>query len=431
MKKVIAMLALVALTGNIASAELLKNFKANGSVEVNAYNTTNADFNKKTDDQVNKTDTRVQINATFDLNDDVNAVVSAVKTNRQYGQGSENISDGTGASGGIFDNVYFEQAYLNLKGVLGLDHKLGRQYYGEAGDMIVYYGPLGWPYTHPMNRNAIDGWTGYYSNWGVDFTGLIANQAQTINVPEKDITVNGLTAAGKVYDVALRGYVYQKNDKSAASAKTNYLDVVGVKAKYAIPQVKNLNVAGEYAMNMGLDANKKNLAAPNNVEYEHQGFAYKFNADYSMDLMGKLGINGEYYYATGDKKADKKDKAFKAINSDYRPGIIVGGAYNGTINNPGTGMKVMDLGANWTPSKLEKLNVAVSYYDFSYAEKNAAAGAKTNMGTESDLVLTWTHSDNVNVKGYYAMFAPEKKNLTAGRKDDAQSVMGAAFMVKF
>jgi hypothetical protein len=57
--------------------------------------------------------------------------------------------------------------------------------------------------------------------------------------------------------------------------------------------------------------------------------------------------------------------------------------------------------------------------------------SKKNLGNELDGVLTWTHSASVSVTGYYAMFMPNKDNLGAGAKHDAETMMGAAFNVKF
>ena len=439
MKKVTVMLALVALVGNIANAELLKNFKADGQIEVNAYSVNNKDFNKKASDKTANTDTRIMINAGFDLNEDVNAVVSAVKLNRQYGTGSENISYGTGAGGGIFDNVFFQQAYLNLKNVLGIDHKLGRQYYGDKGDMVIYYGPATMPYTAKFTPSiaAIDGWTGWYKftalNRDWNLNAIIAKQVMGTTYPSRDINVSGINAKTNVDRWNLNAYVYQKVDQNNA-VRTDYLDVVGARANWECMFVKNLNLGLEYDRNMGKNLTASHLVAPDNINYKHQGYAYKVNADYGMDLAGKLGFMGQYYFASGDKKANAADTAFKAINSDYRPGIINGGGYTGTITNAGTGSVIYGLGANWTPEKLTKLNIAANYYNFSYAEKKVVTvptTRTTNMGNESDLVLTWTHSDNVNVKGYYAMFQPEKKNLAVNAKHDAETMMGAAFNVKF
>jgi len=416
MKKVIAMLALVALVGNVANAELLKNFKATGQIEVNAYNTNNADFNKKANDKTGKTDTRVQINAGFDLNEDVNAVVSAVKCNRQYGQAAES------AITGALDAFTFEQAYLNLKGVFGLDHKLGRQYYGEAGDLIVYYGPAMWPYTSAITlaQPAIDGWTSAYKYGNWDFGAIIANQKQSTVVGQEgkqDINVSGLTAMTTLFDVNLKGYVYQKNDNNTSAGNNDYLTVAGLKAKYAIPMVKNLNVAAEFAMNTG---------KMTNGDLKHKGMAYKVDADYGMDLMGKLGFDAGYYFASGDGNGtDKGDSTFRTVNGDFRPGVMMGGGFV-AANGTSTGSSMLAAGANWTPDMLTKLNVAAKYYNFSADQKRG--NAEKHLGNEYDLVATWTHSDNVNVKGYFAMFQNEKKNFAT---DDAETMMGAAFNVKF
>jgi hypothetical protein len=143
--------------------------------------------------------------------------------------------------------------------------------------------------------------------------------------------------------------------------------------------------------------------------------------------MGKLGLYFEYYHASGDGNGgDSKDETFQAINSDYRPGIIYGGNYAGAFTGTSSGNNVMKLAAKWNPEKLEKLSVAAKMYDFSADEKGNRV--KKHLGMETDLVATWTHSDMVSVKGYYAMFQPEKANLA---NDDAQTMMGAALMVKF
>lgn len=169
-------------------------------------------------------------------------------------------------------------------------------------------------------------------------------------------------------------------------AKPDYLDVVGLRAAYAVPLVKGLNVAGEYDRNMG-----KQVGVA--TEYKHQGYAYRANADYSMDLAGKLGIAGEYVFESGDDKTDTKDQAFRDISCNYRPGIILGGSTFGIVGT--TGFVIYDADVNWTPGKLDKLNVAVTWYDLS--TDKLAMLPKKHYGDESDLVATWTQSKLVSV----------------------------------
>ncbi|MCX7905115.1 MAG: hypothetical protein N2446_00240, partial [Elusimicrobiales bacterium] len=84
MKKILSLAAAVAILNSVASAEVLKNFKYDGSVEINAYSVNNADFNKDLDDNDNETRTRVILNMGFDLNEDVRAEITAVKNNRVW-----------------------------------------------------------------------------------------------------------------------------------------------------------------------------------------------------------------------------------------------------------------------------------------------------------------------------------------------------------
>jgi hypothetical protein len=392
----------------MANAELLKNFKYNGTVEVNAYNINNADFNKNADDKIGDVDTRVMINAGFDLNDDVNAVVSVVKNNRQWGTGSENAN-------AIQNNLFFEQAYLNLKGVLGMDHKLGRQYYGNPNDLVIYYGPKMWPYNPTLTVAALDAWTGVYKYNDFTFTGLLAKESNAGAAPDKDVNISGIDLKTKIDVFNLNAYYYNKNNK--ATGTSDYLGVLGTRANWECKFVKGLNLALEYDKNLG-----KNDA----TNVKHTGYAYKANVDYTMDLMGKLGFDGEYTFMSGDKTSTKK--VFVPINTDYRPGIIANGfgldlAYEaGFVNG---GIITYGIGLNWTPEKLSKMNIAAKYYNFS---SDKEVNTDKNVGNEYDIVATWKHSDNVSLKGYYAMFKPEKDNWGT---DDMETAFGAAFVVKF
>lgn len=416
MKKALALLVAVAFIYTNASAQLLKNFKYNGSLEVNAYNVNNADFDKNTGDKTSDVDTRLMLDISFDLNDDASAAVSVVKNNRQWGDTTttpENLN-------AIESNLFVEQAYLHLKGVLGMDHKLGRQYYGNPGDMVIYYGPKMWPYQVTMPVSALDAWTGVYKYNDWTFTGLLGKVNRAANNMGENIS--GIDVKTKIDRFNLNAYYYYKVDNTATRA--DKLGLAGIRANWECMFLKDLNLGAEYDWNSG---------SSNNNYKKYKGYAYKVNADYKMDLAGKLGLMAEYTYMSGqDTSADIK--LYKPINIDYRPGIIANGygldtSYVGSTGTRiGTGYKGMHFGANWTPSSMEKLNIAATYYNMKVAEKST--GMEDTLGNELDIVATWNHSDNVSVKGYYAMFTPEKKNVL-GNTDDAQTMLGAAFVVKF
>jgi len=425
MKKVIGILALLAMTGNIASAELLKNFKYNGSLEAQGFVTNNAtDFDKDAGDKFGEVNHRVMVNTTFDLNSDVSANVTMTKSNRQAGDPAEKVNT-------LIDQVQFEEAYLNLKGVFGVDHKIGRQYYGNDGDIVIYYGPANW-YTRGLSafNVALDGW---YADWKKDkwtatammakadedtTAGTITNVTPDAN---NDIDVYGVTLA---YDhseiVKPSAYYYQSKDYTAA--KIDDTQVLGVKA---MGKYMGVEYGAEYAMNMGMN---RNLTSTTNKEYK--GSAMKFNAAYGLDLMGKLTLMGEYAMGTGDKNTtDSSDKSFQAINANYRPGLIASG---GGVNAGGfrpTGLNNLttwNIGAKWNPSKVEKLELCAKYFDYSYTEK---VGAVEHVGTEADFVATWNHSENLAFKAALAMFMPDEYKI--GTKDDTVPMAGMYMNVKF
>ncbi len=415
MNKVMGIIALLALTGNIASAELLKNFKYDGKIEAVGVVANNAtDFDKDASDKSSDVKTRVSINAGFDLNEDVNAVVAVVKDNRNYGSGT-NASENANT---IQSQLFFDQAYLNLKGVFGIDHKVGRQYYGNNGDINIYFGPQDW-YVHNFGAialhtmYALDGWTGYWAKDKWSATGLMAKAAEGGAAADGDIY--GLTVAYDYSDIVKpSAYYYEAKDYTGASLKD--LQTIGVKAN---GEYKGVKYGAEYAMNMGRD----HVA----VE-DYKGYAVKANAAYGIDLAGKLGFDAEFAMGSGDKNAtDSSDKSFQDINANYRPGLIAGGFGVGVFNpNTLNNLTTYNVGANWTPEKVNKLNLAVKYYDFSNTEK---VGTVEHIGTEADLVATWTHSDNVSLKLGLGMFMPDEYKLAG--KDDSVNLATLAMNVKF
>jgi len=424
MKKILAVVTAVAVVSSVASAQLLKNFKLDGSsLEINAYNLNNADFNKNKPDKTGDVDTRLMLNMSFDLNDDANAVVTLVKNNRQWGTSSETINENaTLGTNGILNNLYVEQAYVNLKGVIGMDHKLGRQFYGNPGDLVIYYGPKMWPYQQGNvgNVDAIDAWVGMYNYKDWTFTGILGKEQRQNN--NLGTNLSGIDIKKKIDRFNLNAYYYYKVDNT----NKDDLGLYGFRANWECKYVEGLNFGGEYDHNVGSYYNNTN-----NRYESYKGYAWKVNAGYTTDkVAGKLGLNAEYAYLSGqDSSSDYK--IYEPIALDYRPGIISDGfGVNKTyVTSIGTGAKVFKVGANWTPEKLNKLNIAFDYINLKVAEK--FTGMKDTVGNEYDIVATWNHSDKISLKGYYAMFKPEKDNNVSTHTDDMYTALGAAFVVKF
>jgi hypothetical protein len=80
---------------------------------------------------------------------------------------------------------------------------------------------------------------------------------------------------------------------------------------------------------------------------KYKGYAWKVNAGYTTDkVAGKLGLNAEYAYLSGDNNnADKDNKTYTSIADDYRPGIIYGGNWIdwNTTNNWNNNLQIMEI----------------------------------------------------------------------------------------
>ncbi|HBB67947.1 MAG TPA: hypothetical protein DCZ93_11765 [Elusimicrobia bacterium] len=389
-------------------------------MEVLSFSEQNAvtfDKKKSPNDSFSDTRSRVSLGASFDLNEDASAGVTAIKCDRQYDSTVQQT-----VAGGTIDAFKFYEAYLNLKNVFGIDHKVGKQFYGKTGDIIIYYGPSGWT-TRIMTAASLEGWTGIWKKDKLVVTGLSAkyNEGLTTTLTDKDIS--GLTASYDYSEIVKpTAYIYRSDDRNTVATLENRLIVAGVKAE---GKYMDVTYAAEYAMNKG-----SNRTAATAVDYN--GNAMKFNAKYNFGLgLGNLEASGEFARGTGDKASASKNEGFKAINSHYRPGIIV--SANGYGAGVASKFTSLDNLTCWNaslkamPKDLSKLNVTAKYVNLKYTEK---VGTAKDIGNELDMTATWAHSDNLSIQAAYAMFMPDK-DIAIATKHDAVNLMILYASVKF
>ncbi len=415
MKKVIGIVALLVFAGNIASAELLKNVKYNGSMEIKNVTGQKSVVAGKAD--FSNTNTRAMLGVNFDLSDEINAQVTAIKSDYRY-YGDDSTGQNVDA---LTANIRFAEAYVSLKNVLGLNHKFGKQFYGKAGDMVIYYGPSfgGNNAVANFNVSAIDGW---YADWNQGkwtVTGLAGKVDELSTTNPQDINLYGVT--GK-YDyseiVKASAYGYQKdsrNDTVGTMYQHDTLNVFGVKAE---GKFMGVGYGAEYAMNNG-----KNKQAGT----KYTGSALKANADYALDLnaIGKFEFMGEFAMGSGDKTSASKDEEFQAINQNYQPGMIFGTYGVGQTMNGIGNLTTMNVGAKYMPKQIEKLSFGAKFFTFAPTEEPTTYDT---YGSELDLCANWKHSENIGLKASYAMFMPEKN--FAG-KDTTETLMGLDLTLKF
>lgn len=449
MKKLLgSTLALAMFLPAGANAELLKNLKVGGQLDVQATSAQNVqDFLSAATngggtpavtpqatgrDHIGSAFTRVMLKADWDLLDDVHARVSVVKGAnnlvsdangaRAYGAGSQSLQN--------WQNMtYVTEANVKIDKLFGFaDTTIGRQYFGNPGDMVAYFGPKD---NYGLNVTALDAFRFDWNGEKFGLTGLAGkvDGAAGLGANVASIDVRGLVASLKASD-ALSGaaYVYNKetHNTSASGAggfggKNDYLYVFGVKAKVA---TGGLTANAEIAKNLGQDrsvAGGVNTGTQTN-DAAYSGWAMLLNAAYKADLqsLGALTPWAEFGFGSGRSRANTNhNDGWVAIASDYRPGGIygrfdtdlgAGAGGSGALGIAQAGLSnrtIYGAGVKLTPAALSKLTAGVQYYHYAFSRTSTLAGQlPRSIGTEYDVTTEWKHSENVGLKLTLGTFQP-------------------------
>ncbi|HVA67534.1 MAG TPA: hypothetical protein VNK24_11540 [Elusimicrobiota bacterium] len=429
-------LAMFAAYSQAAHADtLLKNLTFNGKVDVQAVSANNVtDFNTAKYDQIGDAQTRVQLNAGWDLLDNVHAMASVVNNDSQFGNSSRsgpalaNVKGQSlmGTQTGVLGNTILTQAYLKIDKLFGaLDTTIGRQYYGTPGDLVVYYGPQ--DNIYGLAVNALDAFRFDWSNAMVGVTGIVAKTATSALGGASDAgatDLRGINVVAKGNEMYNGGaYIYNRvshlSAAAAAPVSNDNLYVAGIRGKY---MAQGATLAGEYDQNFGTN---RVAGAPGSAGYD--GWALKVDLGYKADLAAaSVSPWAEFTDLSG---GNGLNRYFTPINTDYRPGGIYGlfagyagasaalggaGLGLGTSNQIGNQV-IWGIGVKTTPAALSKLTAGIAYWDYRYqnvsGEKtNVGSGANTlgntHIGSEIDLTGSWAESDNVSINGALGTFQP-------------------------
>lgn len=417
-----AALSLVLVAGVVgtAKADILKNLKVNGEVEVSAVGTNNlTDFNKNADDKDGRATTRVLVNGMFDLSDEAMATISLGKNNRQYGAAAENLNT-------VESNVIVNQANVMLKNIWGWDHKLGRQYYGNPTDLVIYYGPSRQPGVRTLPVSALDAWTGWWHNDHMEANAIVGKL--TDNTPlsggntlvgETDKDIRGVEVACHKMDAANMGVqLYNVYTHVAGIAPGTQTTVVAPKI-WGKTMDGNFQYSAELTYNGGYnDGTTCNgtAAVVGTNQCGTKGESALLNGSYTTPFMGSLKLMAEFGWGSGNdpNSPSSDDKTATYVNSDYRPGDIYGGnvggmlVISGNVLNPaGLGNRtIFDLGFMHTLDKQPKLSWGAQYYNFSLSKQPTATVSDKGLGSEIDLRTKWQQSENVAISAGYGWFIP-------------------------
>lgn len=456
MKKLLGTtLALAMFVPAGANAELLKNLKLSGQLDVAAVSAHNVtDFVTRpnalgggsgpgaaasNNDRIGHANTRTMLSADWDLLDDVHARITFVKgasnlvNPRNYGSGGQSLDAWQ-------TQTIVQEANVKIDKLAGLfDTTVGRQFYGEAGDLIVYYGPReNWGFvTDSLDAFRFD-WNGEH----MSVTGLAGRTADNAGIganPGSSTDLRGLIVSCKMHEM-VKPTVYLYNSQThatggsgigaphnlgAANGKNTNLYVFGLKAKVASG---GFSGSAEYAKNFGDDRTTFANGGLGPQSGKYTGWAFLAKAAYKADLsdVGAITPWGEFGVGTGDANyAHSGNGNFMSINTDYRPGGIYGrfdqtagavlasgigsGANGSAASNGLTNRVIWGLGVKGTPSALNKLTTGLAYWRYAFhrvAPNAAGQKVSRNIGSEVDFTADWKHSENVNVGVTVGQFLP-------------------------
>jgi len=377
-----------------ARAEILKNLKTSGELEVMGTLDQNvATLNATGTDSRRNTQTRLTYGLSFDLLEDARANIAFVKNDRYYGTGAQTAN-------GVLTTVNIQEANVVLDKLFGkVDAKIGRQFYGDEGDINIFYGVKHGQ--EGMSVNALDAARFDYSSGKNSLTVLWSKvtdaNSPNFNTQDNDTAVFGVSDMYKLDQaLTLGAYAYNRRiGKTAANQDSDSLWIIGAKAK---GEIAGLGYYGEAVANRG--------STPNGtVTADYTGYAFLAKANYNLKLAGVGGLNPRamFAYGSGDRDGlatnNEKIKNFVAVNPDFRPGLIFSNSLpTGSIINTAAGslanMNVINVGVDFMPEIASKFSVALDGYSFA---RNATAQADSDLATEIDLGLKYKQSENITL----------------------------------
>lgn len=468
----------VILSSAPANAEILRNFRLSGQLDVQATSARNVldlatspstvvgggvNAAKPNNDRLGNVQTRTMVTMDWDLLDDVHSKVTLTKNDRTWGtsganpvfnpnQSANSQSITSGASTAILDQIYVDQAYFKVDKIAGqVDLTLGRQFYGESGDIVAYWGPSDKAW-YGMPVDTLDA---ARADWmPVDWfaaTGIagVEKGSQVNETDKADVDVRGLNLVARLGDSFSNSlYLWNKLTHAVGALGTNpgvgtdggkndNLYLVGYRAKLSL---WGFWLKGEFDQNFG--DNRQNVANAQTAEAAHyEGWASMGDIGWrgESDNAGMLSFWGQAAIGSGRQNTrENVDDGFHAINPDYRPGSIWGRfAANSAFNGLGSGVAglsgagaespltspsdnnslsnrvIWGAGVKMSPAVANKAILGVSWWDYRLDRFAQQPGmtqypfhGNRHIGSELDVDLIWQHSDNVAFATGWGTFQP-------------------------
>lgn len=449
MKKLLgSTLALAMFLPTGANAELLKNLKLSGQLDVTAVSAHNVtDFVTRevqggvggaNNDRLGHAFTRTMLSADWDLLDDVHARVTLVKgahnlvAPRTYGSAGQDLNTWQ-------TQTIVQEANVKIDKLAGLfDTTIGRQFYGEPGDLVVYYGPRdNYGYvTDALDTFRLD-WKGEHMSLTAIAGRTADGTAAQVGNAAGSTDLRGLVLSCNQHEMVKPSvYLYNRQNHATGGSgitvppatttgKNTNLYVLGAKAKV---MAGGFSGHAEFAKNFGDDRVTFVNGGLGPQSGRFTGYAALLKAGYKAEIPDVAAVNpwAEAGIGSGDANfAHAGNGNFQAINTDYRPGGVygrfdqtagvvlnqgVGSGNNGSVASNGLSNRtIWGAGIKATPAFENKLTAGLAFYR--YAFTRVAPGANglkpsRNIGSEINVTADWKHSDNVSVGVTLGQFLP-------------------------
>jgi len=435
MKKQMALCAIAVLAMSTSSWAALGmgDINFDGSLEVSGNSANNEQdlggvkaSNTGSNDHRGSTVTRVRLGMNAKVTEDVSGRIEVARNPDSAGNSAFYGSGATSVQGEQ-NNFLFQNAFVTIEDLWGTDVRLGRQYVGEAGDIVWNIGPKS---DDNLSINSIDGVLvkckeGKSSGTVWDrihlelFTGKasesqVSNAQTDANVGTGDVNLSNIEAkldvipGGRVRTAVLMG----DQSNSVATGDNNHLRIFRLGANGGVAE-NMVTYRAEYLQNFGTF---NGAGATSDLKYKGNAIDLGVGFNSKDTPVGGFSLWANYFVASGDKDTtNNDDKSFHdfsslGVNTSDRyfgeifgksnalgGGTPLGQGVNGVNSGlQGLGLEVFNLGVNYKPAFATKTWARLDYYMLSRAEDTQdSVNVGKKFGNEFDLTLGYNHTDNV------------------------------------
>ncbi|MFA5859138.1 MAG: hypothetical protein WC955_08725 [Elusimicrobiota bacterium] len=329
----------VCASGIGPSSMEVKNMFISGSADISVLAIDNeTDFSGTysdgtNDDYEDDTKSRVLLTYGFDVGDDIIVRLVLNKNNDYWDslQGMEKLDNLT-ADIRVY-NAYFQYRY-GIPGIFGTKFTVGRQFFGNPGDLALYFGPVD---DFNLSVNSLDMLRfeaeRLFGFLGIDMFVSKLNEAATFSTTlrkrnwDTDLVGTKVKAEGLLPGTTLAVYYYGYYDQAPDEKSVDALTLVGLQLG-GILLVENVKYGLEFCQDFGAKKETSNsIGSKIRPSYNGNGLlanlCLKSNPINLVFVDNIVSFTAAYALGSGDSAVtEDKDEGFWSLNPDLHYGDI-------------------------------------------------------------------------------------------------------------